>query len=864
MDAYQMTLGQIAARVKADTQNGLSSQEALERLSYYGPNLLPEKKPVSAVIILIRQALSPLMFVLLFAALASIVIAEYNDAIVIGLAALINIVVGFIQEWKAERAAEALRAYEVLKATVRRNGQIVTIDSKDLVPGDLVLLAAGSRVPADVRLSYVNDFMVEEALLTGESAPITKTIEVLRENLSIGDRTNMAYAGTYAVSGKAEGIVTATGSLTALGDIVRLVMQTEEQQTPLQQQIKKFSWLLGAVMGIVTLGIIILGLLKGFSLHKIFTLSIALAVAAIPEGLLVAVTVILAVGMQRMLKRKALVRRLVAAETLGSVSVICTDKTGTITQGRMAVVRAASPKYDYTLPDSDTLPDEVCNLFRACILNNDAQLSSDRRHRAGDPTEIALLEVGYDSHINVEQERNNFIRLREIPFDAQLKYMATVHKLDDREWLIVKGAPETIFPMCDNSVPIDRFTKLTQDMTNEGLRVLAIADKISDKIDLEHDLTNLHCLGLVGMQDPLRPGAAKTVQELRQAGIQIVIVTGDHSQTAVRIAHGAGIPVRSDGVLLGSELAQLSDAQLKEQITKIDVFARVDPSQKIRIVDAWQEQKKTVAMTGDGVNDAPALKAADIGVSVGSGSDVAHEISDMVLLDDNLATIAAAVKQGRIIFDNIRKVVVYLMVDSFSEIILIVGALLLGLPLPFYAVQILWINLVTDGFPDIALTMEPGEPGIMRQLPRPKAEPVINREMMFLIFIVGIITDLGLFGLYVSLLNFDFELLHIRTIMFTALGIDSLLYVFSVRSLHASLFRVNPFRNLWLIAAVVAGFMIQLSSLYVPFLQKLLSTVALDMYEWGIILVLSFIKIIGIELTKMWFIAHEKVESKKS
>jgi len=429
--------------------------------------------------------------------------------------------------------------------------------------------------------------------------------------------------------------------------------------------------------------------------------------------------------------------------------------------------------------------------------------------------------------------------------------MVTVHREEDRERLVIKGAPESILPMCSQDSRQDKGAEVTLlELTRRGLRVLALAEKRSSHIPLRNGLQDLTFLGLIGMEDPLREHAVETVKDLNGAGIHLVIVTGDHLETAVRVAQGAGFGVKKGQALTGAALDEISDEELAQRITNINVFARVEPHDKIRIVNAWKAVGKTVAMTGDGVNDAPALKAADIGVALGAGSDVSHEIADIVLLDNNLSTISAAVHQGRLIFDNIRKVVIYLMVDSFSEIVLILFSLLVGAPLPMTAVQILWINLVTDGFPDVALTMEPAEVGIMKELPRPRGEPVINREMKILIFIIGLITDIGLFSLYLVLLKSGIELSHIRTIMFTALGIDSLLYVFSVRTLRGSLFTTNPFRNPWLLGAVVIGFVIQLSALYVPPLQKLLSTVPLTTQDWLIIVPLSLIKIVCIEGAK--------------
>jgi Ca2+-transporting ATPase len=846
MRPYQIDIKDVCKNFNTDLSSGLTSKESEKRFREHGPNRIKEDKKISPLIILLQQFLSPLMYILLIATIASLFIGEIKDAIVISIAVIINVVIGFIQEMKAAKAAQALKAYEVHHSQVRRDGKIISIESKKLVPGDIVILAAGSRMPADIRLSYAVDFNVEEAILTGESKAVKKNTQTLSEaqQLTIGDRTNMTYSGTYAISGKAEGVVVATGNKTELGKIAQLITETKEDDTPLQSQIRKFSWFLGWLMLGVVGFVFVLGILKQFPIKDLILMSIALAVAAVPEGLLVAVTVVLAIGMQKMLKRRALVRHLIAAETLGSVSIICTDKTGTLTKGFMAVEKI----YTRNVPEHE--------LLLAAVLNNDAQVNKER---IGNPTEIALLEAAQSRGIDFLKLRNEHPRTDEIPFSSDKKYMATVHTIgrttpdDSTQRLIVKGAPEKIFAMCslDENTRKDFYQKASE-LTGEGLRVLALCYKDQDSLvgNLENNLNNLTLLGLVGLQDPLREHAADTVSELARAGIRTILVTGDHKETARNIALGAGIPAQETTILTGEELDKMSDKDLYENIANIDLFARVDPKHKIRIVNAWKHRGESVAMIGDGVNDAPALKAANIGVALGSGSDVAHEISDMVLLDNNLSTISAAVRQGRIIFDNIRKIIVYLMADSFSEIVLILGALILGLPMPILATQIFWINLVTDGFPDLALTVEPGEPEIMSEPPRAKNEPIMNKQMKILIFIIGIVTDLGLFALYFGLLRTNWDLIHIRTIMFTALAIDSLFYVFSVRSIRSSLFRVNPFKNKWLNLAVCAGALVQLSVIYLPPLQKLFSTVALGAYEWGIILGLALIKLVGIEVTK--------------
>ncbi len=439
--------------------------------------------------------------------------------------------------------------------------------------------------------------------------------------------------------------------------------------------------------------------------------------------------------------------------------------------------------------------------------------------------------------------------------------MATIHQNGDQELLIVKGAPEIVLDMCNTSVElVEHFKNKAEKMAKEGLRILAVAIKENKKINLEKDLYGLKIVGLIGIEDPLRPQAKQTVEELKKAGIRVIIVTGDHKDTTLKIAQQSGLDHKINGVLTGKDLDSISDRELDNKLDGVDIFARVEPRHKIRIVNAWQKKEKSVAMTGDGVNDAPSLKAADIGVALGSGSDVAHEVSDIVLLDNNLATISATVKEGRTIFDNIRKVIVYLMVDSFAEIVLIAGAILMGLPLPILASQILWINFITDGFPYMALAFEPPEPKIMEEKPRHKNENILNREMKVLIFIIGIITDIGLFALYYVLLKLKFDINHIRTMIFTALAINSLFYVFSVRSMKTSIFKMNMFSNKWLILAVVTGFFLQLSAIYLPPIKKLFSTTSLSFLEWNIIIGLALIKIVAIEITKHFFVHKKNLE----
>ncbi len=853
MNFYQMGLDAIAQHFKTDIQNGLSSEDARQRLDVFGYNEIPHKQPISVWIIILNQFLNPLMAILILAMIASLLLSSLKDFVVILIAALANVVVGFVQEYKAERAVFTLKAYETQFCNVRRDGKIFTINSKILVPGDVILLSAGDKVPADIRITKAIDLKFDESILTGESKSIEKNVELIEETKIIAEQKNMALAGTFVVSGKAEGIVVATAIHSYLGQIAGLVWQTEESSTPLQEQILQLSWLLSVLMISISTLVLAVGFLRGIELNKIISIAIALAVASVPEGLVVTVTAILAVGMQRMLKRKVLVRHLVAAETLGSVSVICTDKTGTLTEGKMLVSDAVTGNGEIFVIDYSNKieSDELKKLITLAVLNNDAHLQDDVLFK-GNQTDIAILDLARYIDINVHDIRKKNKRLAEVPFSSDLKYMVTLNKCDGLNKLIVKGSQEKIFEFCKQDNELIKFKAIAEFMLSQGLRVIAVAAKDVETNIIQDPLVDFKFCGLLGIKDPLRPQAKQTVKELLGAGIKLVVVTGDHKDTAMRVASEVGLPASEQNVVTGAQLDQMSDLVLEQQIENLTIFARVEPKHKIRIVNAFKNVGRAVAMIGDGVNDAPALKAADIGVALGSGSDVAHEIADMVLLDNNLSSIDAAVREGRTIFNNIRKIIVFLLAHSFSEIVMISGAILCGFPLPLFATQIFWINMIGHGFTHLALIKEPEDQDIMRQAPRSKYEPILNYDMKFMIFLIGFVTDLGLFAMYVILLKINMPIDHIRTIIFTALACDALFFVFAVKNFKKSIFKIDLFNNMWLIWAVVVGFILQLCALYVPFLKDLFQATDLSLAEWGIILGLSLIKIIGIELAKDW------------
>ncbi len=870
--------------LKSD-KNGLSQKEARQRLKKYGFNKLPEKQKMSWFSVLLNQFKSPLIYILILAALVSFFLQQYIDMGVILAAVFINTIVGFIQENKAEETLAHLKKIVSYKSKVLRGGEEINIDSSQLVLGDILLLEAGDRVPADGRIFELNDFQVNEASLTGESMPINKEVGRLEKGAPMAERKNMVFMGTVVTRGRAKVIITGTGIKTNLGEIAQLVKETKEERTPLQLKLVKFSKTLGYIVLVACLFIFILGVLLGQNVFSMFETAVAIAVAAIPEGLLVAVTIILTVGMQRILRKKALVRRLIAAETLGSTSVICSDKTGTLTEGvmRVAYLLTGHCDLDKDLVHLDgkktehEFPDHYYLLSAGVICNNTVISQSKtelKEEFIGDSTETALLKAGFDSGLDYKELRDKNKRFDEIPFSTEIKYMATLNKKDDEHNIIyIKGAPEKILSFCSAVKIKGEEKRLTDELkaeilknfnelTSKGLRVLGAAYKIVDKDKKtlqEKDIEGFVFMGVFALKDPLRKEAKSTIDLCKLAGIYPVIITGDHRLTVKAIAQEIGMEVDDANILEGVDLDKMSDEELKKKVKEIKIYARVSPKHKLRIVNAWQAQGEVVAMLGDGVNDAPALKTADIGVALGSGTDVAKETADIILLDDNFKTIVEAVKQGRIIFDNIRKVIVYLLADSFTEMILIVGALIFRLPLPISALQILYINIIDDGFPNVALTFEPGESDVMEQKPRGKNEPILNSEMKFLIFIIGIFTDIVLFGLFIYLLNSGHEMAHVRTIIFTALALDSLLYIFSAKSLRRNIWDINPFSNRYLLLAVGFGLALQLFALYTPFMREILDLTILNMQEWSIIIGLALVKISAIEMGKYIFIHKMKV-----
>lgn len=866
------------------SKTGLSKKEALKRIEKYGENRLPEKKRFTYLGVALSQLKSPMVYILLVACAISLFLEEYIDAGVILLAVILNTIVGFIQEVKAEQALEALNRVVRHKTYVLRDGIEKEVDATEVTVGDILALKAGDRIPADGRVLETYELEVDEAVLTGESVPVRKIVRGLDRSGKTDSKNNMVYMGSSVVKGRAFVAVTEIGIDTKFGQIAQLISETDDTDTPLQIELRKFSNNFAKITFAILGLILIIGIYRGMPFMEIFMTAVAIAVAAVPEGLLVGVTIVLAIGMQRILKNGSLVRKLVAVETLGSVTIICTDKTGTLTKGKMQVDHIVT--LNSLFPVNNNCKNikvamecdgDHMEALRIGMICNDAVVENPKEKLEdwiihGGYTEKAFLWAGLCAGFDPEDTNKMSVRVNEISFSSDRKFMATLN-LEEGEYVIyVKGAAEEIINRSSHVLVGGRIKEMNEDnlrflkqkqaeMSRQGLRVLSVAMRRIKKEDVasfkesndEEVVSNLTFVGLVALKDPLREEIKSTLETAKAAGIKTIMITGDNSLTAKAIANELGMKVDNENILEGEQLDQMSTQDFNNIVTKIKVYARVSPRHKSRIVDAWQSRGEVVAMTGDGVNDAPALKKADIGVALGSGTEVAKETANLVLLDDNFRTIVMAVKQGRVIFENIRKIIIYLISDSFSEVVTVAGSLVLGLAIPITAVQILWINLITDGLPNIALTLEPEEDGIMHEKPRRKDEPILNSKMKSLVLSISMVSGLvALFAFYVvESSTGDFA--RASSIAFSILAMDSLVCVFSLRSLRCSVFRKNPFSNLYLIFAVLMAFFFQLLALYHPFLQQILGTKPLGWNDWIVIGAASLFIASVAELTKYFF-----------
>ena len=831
------------------SQKGLSEEEARNRLEKYGINELKQREKISPFQILIRQFTSSIVFILLAALVISLLIGEKLDAIVISTIVVLNGVFGFVQEFKAEKAIEALRKLTALKATVIRNGIEAEIDSRELVPGDIILLETGSKVPADARLIDIAAFQVDEASLTGESVPSNKTTGPLDNNILVNDQENMVFMGTMVTKGHAKAVVTGTGMNTEIGKIADMVQEAEEKLSPLQVKLKKF----GKWLSFVTIGICVVvfgvGVLREYLTTdlfetsfavEMFLASVALAVAAIPEGLPAIVTISLAFGARRMANRNALIRKLPAVETLGCTNIICSDKTGTLTKNEMTVKEILFNNTLIEVTGNGYTPEgkfvrtgnEEVNistfelLFRSSTLCNDSRLNHNERWEIfGDPTEGALLVSAGKAGFKKSEMEDRFPRIDEIPFDSERKCMTTIHKVNEENIAYIKGAPDVILNNCKyisiNGQVKDitgedkkKILDVNQEMANRALRVLGFAYKsLTEKYTPKSEIVekNLIFIGLQAMIDPPREEVRESIARCRSAGISTVVITGDHKLTAIAITKDLGLFKEGDKALSGEELDKLSDDELDEIAENIVICARVSPEHKVRILNALKKKGHIVAMTGDGVNDAPALKNSDIGVAMGiTGTDVAKEASDMVLTDDNFASIVNAVEEGRGIYNTIKQFIQYTLSSNLGEILVVFLAILIGWPLPLIAIQILWVNLLTDGLPGLALGLDPFDKDIMKNPPRKRDENIISKDVINNILIVGLVMGTGTLLMFYG---YGVETVKAKSIAFTTLVMFQL---FNVLTYRAKNFKIDIKTSKYLIGSVVISILMQFAVLYTP------------------------------------------------
>lgn len=866
----------ICRALQVELAQGLNSNEVSKRQAKYGRNELTEKKLRPVGWILFNQFRDFMIVILLVAALISGFIGEALDAIVILVIVGLNAMIGAVQEFRAERAIAALKAMAAPTALVRRNGQHLSIPGIDLVPGDIVILEAGNIIPADLRLLVCANLEINEAALTGESTGVLKSIDVINQTtLPTSDKLNQAFRGTQVNRGRGEGVVIAIGMESELGHIASLLQETEEIKTPLQKRLATFGQRLAFAVLAICAVIFAVGLLRGESWLLMFLTAISLAVAAIPEALPAVVSISLALGARKMIRERALIRNLPAVETLGSVTFICADKTGTLTLNKMSVDRIfADNTLHKSIPGTDNKLWQT--VAQGLALNND--ISVDGGTLAGDPTELALFEAARAAGVDKSETEKKLPRIHELAFDANRKRMTTLHQDEAGVIAFCKGAPETLLPLCIDTLVTDGTSALDQSslleqahqLATHGYRVLALAMRKFDTLpdaafeksneqSIEQELT---FLALVCLIDPPREEVPHAVEECITAGITPVMITGDHPATAQAIAERLHISGHGGRVLTGEQLNRLSAEELGAQVKDIRVYARVSPEQKIRIVEALQNAGEFCAMTGDGVNDAPALKRADIGVAMGlKGTDVAREAADIVLLDDNFATIVTAVREGRRIFDNIRKFIKYTMTSNAGEIWTLFLAPFVGLPIPLLPIHILWINLVTDGLPGLALALEPEEKGIMHRPPRPPNENIFAHGMWQHIIWVGLL--IGGVSLLAQAWAFHSGSAHWQTMVFTTLTLAQLAHVLAIRTEKKSLFSIGLFSNRPLIAAVLGTVVLQLGVIYLPWFNAIFKTAPLDAIELLVCFLLALVVFIAVEVEK-WLVRQGRIYQQKT
>lgn len=861
---YDHTVETITQNLDSDSTTGLTEYEAQQRLQRYGHNVLQREQHQAWWRLLLLQLRNPLVVILIIAALLTAWLKEWADMIIILVVVVLNSSIGFWQEYRSSKILEKLQLLVRVHAQVKRDDTVKEVDAEQLVPGDIIMIKAGMKVPADARIITSQSLATNEAVLTGESVPVRKKNVVLSSSTALVDRVNMIYMGTTVERGEGSAMVMATANATELGRIAALTQRTKTALTPLQQRLRHLSRVISIFIVLSAVIIVVAGFLEGEPLFSIFTLAVAVAVAAIPEGLPAAVSVILAVAGQRIYKQQGLIKRLGAVETLGAVTVIATDKTGTLTEGVMKVTQVLN--YG-----------NINTTLQIAALANEA-LVDERdggREISGDSTDKAKLEVFFKHGGNLHNLLKTKPKITALPFDAEKKYIAAFHQLSNHHvGIFVSGAPETILQsatmIATNQVSIRPLTqdqhhhlkKQYEQLAQEGHRMIALAYKeVSTNIQPTTELTQLtnHIqelvfFGFLALQDPIRSEVNVAMRTARQAGIQVIMITGDHQLTAQAIGKNLEFTIAPDSVIDGQALDKLSDAELLRRVQHIQIYARSNPEHKMRIVKAWQQHQAVVAMTGDGVNDAPAVKIADVGIALNAGTDVTKEAAELVLLNDSFATIIEAIKQGRVAFNNIRKVALFLLIGSFTELIIVMSSLLFQIPLPITAIQILWANLIEDGLPTFSLAFEPGGVNVMHRPPLSRQEPIVNRQGYVFIFFVGIVTDLILAGIFLWLYNVhDLSLEYIRTIIFATLSLDALIAIFALKSLHRPIYRIQLTNNPYLLVASAIGLLAIVLVIYLPLFNRYLETEPLLPQHVVLVLILALLDGIFIEVVKWFF-----------
>ncbi|HFU7077255.1 TPA: cation-translocating P-type ATPase [Bacillus cereus] len=880
---YSKTKDQTLIDLETNEQNGLTDEIVSERLKQYGSNELATKQKRTLWQRIFAQINDVLVYVLIIAALISAFVGEWADASIIALVVVLNAVIGVVQESKAEQALEALKKMATPKAIVKRNGELKEIPSEHVVPGDIVMLDAGRYIPCDLRLIETANLKVEESALTGESVPVDKDAiyhpSMQRdEQVPLGDQKNMAFMSTLVTYGRGVGVAVETGMNSQIGKIATLLHEADDDMTPLQKSLAQVGKYLGFVAVAICIVMFLIGFLQGRDTLEMFMTAISLAVAAIPEGLPAIVSIVLAIGVQRMIKQNVIIRKLPAVEALGSVTIICSDKTGTLTQNKMTVTHFYSDNTYDRLESLNVNNDAQRLLLENMVLCNDASYNNESQ--TGDPTEIALLVAGTTFNMQKDHLEKIHERVNELPFDSDRKMMSTVHTYDESYYSMTKGAIDKLLPRCTHIFKNGKIEVLTDadkdqileaagSMSQEALRVLSFAFKQYDSndVDINYLEKNVIFIGLVGMIDPPRTEVKDSIKECKKAGIRTVMITGDHKDTAFAIAKELGIAEEISEIMIGTELDNISDTELASKINHLNVFARVSPEHKVKIVKALRAKGNIVSMTGDGVNDAPSLKQADVGVAMGiTGTDVAKGAADVVLTDDNFSSIVKAVEEGRNIYRNIKKSILFLLSCNFGEIIALFLAILLGWATPLRPIHILWVNLITDTLPALSLGVDPEDPDVMKEKPRHAKESLFSGSVPFLIFngvIIGLLTliafivgakfytgDTNLFPLFPERIDDD-ALLHAQTMAFVVLSFSQLVHSFNLRSITKSIFSIGIFTNKYLVFSLLIGVLMQVCIISIPPLANIFGVHALTMRDWGFVLLLSIIPLILNEIIKL-------------